>query len=142
MNPNSLAFFSLESQFPTAAVAFELLFRLRLDGCASAMWTLHRTNLSHEIPHAFQSPFISQTIKQTSRIVPTIPYPNIRNLLTEGLPTHDSDGRGLSAVSCIGPNQAAEAGRLYIRSGRTDGAYHPDLRSQYRIPDAEEAPCS
>jgi hypothetical protein len=42
------------------------------------MWTLHRTNLSHEIPHAFQSLFISQTIKQTSRIVPTIPYPNIR----------------------------------------------------------------
>jgi hypothetical protein len=63
MNPNSLAFFSLESQFPTAAVALELLFRLRLDGCASAVWTLHRTNLSHEIPHAFQSLFISQTIK-------------------------------------------------------------------------------
>jgi hypothetical protein len=58
----------LESQFPTAAVALELLFRLRLDGCASAMWTLHRTNLSHEIPHAFQSLFIGQTIKQTSKI--------------------------------------------------------------------------
>ena len=106
------------------------------------MWTLHRTNLSHKISRAFQSLFVSQTIKQTSRIVPTIPYPNIPNLLTEDLPTHDSDGRGLSAVSSIGPSQAAEAGRLYIRIGRTDGAYPPDLRSQYRIPDAEEAPCS
>jgi len=33
--------------------------------------------------------FISQTIKQTGKFVPTIPYPNIRNLLTEGLPSHD-----------------------------------------------------
>ena len=64
MNPNSLAFFSLESQFPTAAVALELLFRLRLDGCASAMWTLHRTNLSHEIPHAFKACLSAKLSKQ------------------------------------------------------------------------------
>ena len=39
----------IESQLPTATVTLELLFGFRLCRCASAVWTGHRANLSHNV---------------------------------------------------------------------------------------------
>ena len=38
-----------ESQLPAAFFALELVFGLCLGCCASAAWTLHRANVSHDV---------------------------------------------------------------------------------------------
>jgi hypothetical protein len=38
-----------ESQLPAAAFTLESVLRFYLGCCASAVWTLHRTNVSHNV---------------------------------------------------------------------------------------------